>query len=130
MLPGMDAPANRSLSGPCDCDGCATRTGCGKARSRTNKERGIQPGRSKHVCYLHVPRFKQFLADRKVTWTSFEDVAEYLEVGTGTAYNAMTGGRLGGPFIGALSSKMRGSRYLLQDFLSPVPVVKEEPVAA
>lgn len=127
----MDAPASRTPSGPpCTCTGCTTRTGCGEARRRTNKARGIQPKRSKHACYLHVPHFKQFLADRKVTWNSFEDVAEYLEIGTGTAHNAMTGGRLGGPFIGALTDKVRGSRYRLQDFLSPVPVVKEEPVAA
>jgi hypothetical protein len=73
------------------------------------KERGIQPKRTRHGLRLNVPAFNDAMAQRKKT--SHRDIADYLDLGTGTVSDARNGKAISDAFVAAVMKKIRGSRY-------------------
>lgn len=97
-----------------------------EARSKTNKERNIRPGRSPHGLQLNVEVFDKFMAGRKQT--TREEVARYMRIGASTLDAARTKGPINEPFISALLKVIQDSRHSLNDFL--IPIEKDTTLAA
>ncbi len=87
-------------------------------RSQTNKARGIRPGRSRHAAYLNADMFDDFIAAAMGrTAPSWKDIAEFLDTGTSTVFNAYRGDSINGAFIAALAKKLGDTGYSLDDLV-------------
>ncbi len=84
------------------------------ARSRSNKELGLRPRRSRHRLTLNAPAFLDLMAERHKT--SVEEIAAYLDLGYGTVHAAVRGRAISDGFVSALLKVLPASRPL-QEFL-------------
>ncbi len=123
--------ASTATGQACTCKGCLNRTGCRDARSRTMKARGIQPKRTRHGLRLNRDAFNAAMAKRNKI--SHRDIADYLELGTGTVSEARRGNPISDAFVSAVMKKMRGTRYRYEQLFveyDPTEVDDEAELAA